>query len=96
MVCIKLALSCITCDIPATRKVCGFLSHNAAFGCNKCLKEFDVTFGEKTDFSGFNREEWTLRSLQQHKSDVKEVLKQTTKTAQQKQNLSMAYAIQFF
>lgn len=84
LVCIKLALSCITCDIPATRKVCGFLSHNAAFGCNKCLKEFDVTFGEKTDFSGFNREEWTLCSLQQHKSDVKEVLKQTTKTAQQK------------
>ena len=36
----------------------------------------------KTDFSGFNREEWVLRSLQQHKSAVKEVLKQTTKTAQ--------------
>jgi len=36
--CVKAALSCITCDIPATRKVCGFLSHNAIFGCNKCLK----------------------------------------------------------
>ena len=57
VVCIKLALSCITCDIPATRKVCGFLGHNATLGCNKCLKEFDVTFGEKTDFSGFDTDE---------------------------------------
>lgn len=31
-VCVKLALSCITCDIPASRKVCGYLSHNAALG----------------------------------------------------------------
>ena len=82
MVSIKLALSCVTCDIPAARKVCGFLSHNAAFGCNKCLKEFNVTFGEKTDFLGFDSEDWTPRSLQQHTSAIKEVLKQTTKTAQ--------------
>ena len=33
--CIKLALSCVTCDIPASRKVCGFLSHNAALGLFK-------------------------------------------------------------
>jgi len=39
---IKVALSCITCDIPASRKVCGFLSHNAAMGCNKCFKKFPV------------------------------------------------------
>lgn len=30
---IKLDLSCVTCDIPASRKVCGFLSHNAALHC---------------------------------------------------------------
>ena len=82
-VCIKLALGCVTCDIPACRKVCGFLSHNAALGCNKCLKQFKVTFGERTDYSGYNRDEWVPRSLQQHKEDVIEVLKQTTKTAQQ-------------
>ena len=26
--------------IPASRKVCGFLGHNARLGCNKCYKEF--------------------------------------------------------
>ena len=35
---IRLALSCVACDIPASRKVCGFLSHNANLGCNKCYK----------------------------------------------------------
>lgn len=29
LVCVKLALTCVSCDIPASRKVCGFLSHNA-------------------------------------------------------------------
>ena len=53
---IKLALACVTCDIPVTRKVHGFLNHNVAFGCNKCLKQFNVSFGERTDYSGFNRE----------------------------------------
>ena len=62
--CIKSVVSCITCDIPATRKVAGFLGHNTALGCNKCLKEFDVSFGEATDYSGYDRQEWTPRSLQ--------------------------------
>lgn len=36
---VKVALSCITCDIPAAEN----LSHNAAMGCNKCLKSFPVS-----------------------------------------------------
>ena len=37
---IRLARTCVACDIPASRKVCGFLGQNAAFGCNKCYKKF--------------------------------------------------------
>ena len=33
-------LGCVTCDVPAARKVCGFLGHTAQLGCSKCLKEF--------------------------------------------------------
>ena len=51
---IKLALTCVTCDIPATRKVCEFLSHNASLGCNKCLKKFNVQFSMATDYSGYD------------------------------------------
>ena len=29
-------LLCIACDLPAGQKLCGFLGHNATFGCSKC------------------------------------------------------------
>ena len=34
------ALLCIGCDIPATRKVSGFLGHRATLGCSRCLMSF--------------------------------------------------------
>jgi hypothetical protein len=37
------ALLCIACDIPAARKVSGFLGHSARLGCSKCTKEFDTS-----------------------------------------------------
>ena len=37
---IRCALTCITCDLPATRKICGFLSFCASQGCSKCMKKF--------------------------------------------------------
>ena len=35
---IRGALLCVACDLPAGRKVCGFLSHSARYGCSKCKK----------------------------------------------------------
>ena len=77
---VRLVLSCIACDIPASRKVCGFLSHAATLGCNKCLKKFCINFGQPGDYSGFDRENWPHRSGQLHRQHVQEVLKETTKT----------------
>ena len=60
---VRAALICVSCDSPAVRKVAGFLSHSATKGCYKCLKTFPTNaFGDKPDFSGFNREEWPLRT----------------------------------
>ncbi len=83
---VQLALSCVACDIPASRKVSGFLGHNAAFGCNKCLKKFIVQFGKRTDYSGFGRENWPTRSEEQHRQDVSKVLSE--KLRQDRQQLS--------
>lgn len=83
-ICVKLALTCVTSDIPATRKVCGFLSFNAELGCNKCLKKFKVGFGQPTDFSGYNRETFVNRTNSQHRENVNHVLSKNTKTAQMK------------
>ena len=35
---LRAVMACIACDIPATRKVCGFSSFNATYGCFKCMK----------------------------------------------------------
>ena len=39
---VRAALLCSSCDIPANRKVCGFVSHNALKGCSKCLLSFQL------------------------------------------------------
>lgn len=65
---IRAALICVACDIPASRKVCGFLGHQAFRGCSKCLKGFPVdSFGEKADYSGFDRDNWPLRDPNTHR-----------------------------
>ena len=39
---IKCVLLCITCNIPAGRKVCGFMGHSAKLGCSKFCRMFQV------------------------------------------------------
>ena len=78
---IRAVLSCIVCDIPATRKVCGFLGQNARKGCSRCLHEFaTISFGEKPDFSGFDCDDWEPRDLQLHYQKCTEAKNATTAT----------------
>lgn len=60
------ALSYITCDMPATRKVCGFYGNNAHYGCSKCLKYFPNSHGLNVDYSGFDRDSWPKRKMSDH------------------------------
>ena len=44
-----------------------FVSHNALLGCSKCLKPFPTTsFGEKPDYLGIDKINWTPRSSELH------------------------------
>ena len=64
---IRAILSCVVCDLPAARKVCGFLSYNARFGCSKCLKEFPrIVSRERNDFSGCDCDQWVQRDDKLH------------------------------
>ena len=50
---VKLALTGMSCDLPAVRKVCGFTSYSAILGCSKCLHKFkSSSFGQKLDMIG--------------------------------------------
>ena len=65
---VRVALICVTCDIPAPRKVCGFVGHRARRACTKCLKEFPTAaFGDQPDYTGFNRESWPIRTNATHR-----------------------------
>ncbi|XP_078670900.1 uncharacterized protein LOC144911017 isoform X2 [Branchiostoma floridae x Branchiostoma belcheri] len=68
----RAALLCCAADIPAARKLCGFLGHAANIGCSKCKKYFEK-IAKKTNYSGFDRENWTLRSDAQHRREGLEI-----------------------
>ena len=65
------AALCSGCDIPAARKTCGFVGHNARLACSKCLLVFPTeNFGEKPDYSNFNKTEWTPRTNEHHRTNA--------------------------
>lgn len=80
----RAALLCVSADIPAARKLCGFKGHSAYRGCSRCLKYFPGGFGEKKDYSGFDRETWQERSNEDHKSNAKKIEKSKTLTQKNK------------
>ena len=77
---VRCALLCVACDLPAGRKVCGFLSHSATLGCSRCMKTFPGQVGQK-DYSGLDRSLWQPRTLQRLKQCISEIklCKATTK-----------------
>ena len=96
---LRAALSCVACDIPASKKVSGFLHHSATFGCTKCYKKFahskSDSGGILTDYSGYDRENWTERTCAEHRQKAKELLKEKTPTALQnaESRIGLRYSI---
>ena len=78
---VRCALLCCACDLPAGRKVCGFLGHSASLGCSKCMKSFKGTVGNM-NYSGFDRSTWPLRTNTLHRQNVQLVQQSKTKTEQ--------------
>ena len=69
---VRCALLCVACDIPACRKVVGFLGHSATLDCSNCLKKFPGSVGCK-DYSDFDMSKWPPRTNEQHRKDVKAI-----------------------
>ena len=78
---VRAALLCVSSDVPATRKLCGFADHAAGFGCSKCLKKFPFQ-DEKLNYSGFEHTEWTPRNMERHRIISKTYQKAKTKSEQ--------------
>ncbi len=80
---VRAALICTACDIPASRKVSGFVGHSGYHGCSRCLKPFPTKkFGEKPDYTGTDRSTWTTRSKESHYQHAMEYKSANTKEKQ--------------
>ena len=82
---LRATLACIVCDLPATRKVCGFANFNSKFGCSKCMKQFPTSsFGAKPDYSGYDWAKWLKRDIDNHRQKAIECKNATTNTERKK------------
>ena len=78
----RAAVMGVSSDIPATRKICGFKGHSALLGCSRCLKRFPGGFGEKKDYSGFERNSWKPRTNRDHRRQAVKMSQCKTKAGQ--------------
>ena len=72
----------------------GFLGHTAHLGCAKCKKVFTGGFGQ-SNYSGFDRENWTWRSNESQQSDALKLLHCRTKTDLKQKSLHLVVVILF-
>ena len=84
---IRAALLGVACDIPAGRKVCGFLSHSAHLGCSCCFCDFIKDSDDQ--YSKFERDRWEMRTNERHRADVIKLEKCKSKTEQEKKELEI-------
>ena len=94
---VRAALICTACDIPASRKVSGYVGHNACHASSKCLKAFPTEkFGEKADFTGIDRTLWPPHNIETHLKHALEYKSAHTKEEKKRLNAIMVAVIPFF
>ena len=79
---VRAALLCTASDLPATRKLLGFASYSAHYGCSKCKVYFpsipDPSI-KKLDYSNFDCQNWEPRDLSTHHTSSDDFLRCKTK-----------------
>ena len=79
---VRCALLCVACDLPAGRKICGFLGCGARYGCSRCYKAFPGSPGNM-DYSGFSLSTWQVRTGADHREKASKLKRFTTLAEQQ-------------
>lgn len=74
LLCFRVVIVCIFCDVLVVRKICGFKNYNF-YGCLKCFKLFFGNVKDLFDFLGFKREEWLSRDIRLYRWYVRELLR---------------------
>lgn len=76
---VRTALLAIACDMPASRKVCGFLIHSANLSCHYCYCGFSWGSLHRS-YSNFYQSSWFFRDNSRHRQDVHHLLQCSRKS----------------
>ena len=84
------ALLCTGCDIPTSKKLCGFRGFGSSRGCNRCFKLFEGS-GFHKSYADFDRHMWPKRTDLDHRQKAEKV--KNTKTSGEKERLEVEYGL---
>ena len=74
---VRAALLAVSCDLPAARKLCGFMAPGASAGCSRCDRQFDTetdcNLMPHTVYSGhgFDTAQWPRRTNANHRAGAR-------------------------
>ena len=88
---IKGALLLIGCDIPASKKVCGFKAFGSKRGCSRCFLKFKGK-GFIRSYADFDRDNWPKRTDKTHRQQVK---KCSNADVKEKEKLEKEYGCRY-
>ena len=81
-------------NLRSCSQVCGFTSFSSLQGCSKCFKNFPCdSFGKKSDYSGYDRDTWPVRTYSCHLQQVAEF--NEARTATQQQEIERKYGVRY-
>ena len=89
---VRAALLCTGCDIPASKKLCGFRGFGSSRGCNRCFKLFEGS-GFHKSYADFDRNLWPKRTNLDHRQKAEEVKNATTWG--EKESLEVEYGLRY-
>ena len=82
----------VACDLPAGRKVCGFLSYSANKGCSRCYCSFSEGFGRR-NLSDFSKELWVSHTNSSHRASIEAI--KTSKSISEKSKLESEHGCRY-
>lgn len=101
---VRAALFFVACDIPASRKVCGFTAPGATCGCDKCANQWDTNpwHALSRDYSNFDMRQWRPRTKEQNRQRALEWSRLTTEQARKEHErrygtrMTMLHELKYF
>ncbi len=89
---VRAAVLCTGCDIPAGKKVGGFMGFGSSYGCSRCFKLFEGE-GFRKSYADFDRSAWPKRTNIEHRRHVQQITQACT--MMERQTLQRKFGVRY-